>query len=178
MIFNETKIKGAWVVDLKQIEDERGFFSRVWCEKEFAEYGITSHLSQANISFSHRAGTIRGIHYQSQPHSEMKAIRCVRGAIYDVVLDLRQDSQTYCQWHSEELTADNYRMMVVPEGCAHGFQTLADNSEVLYLVSSSYNSESDKGVRWNDSAFGICWPQPVSLISKRDKEHKDYIRKK
>ena len=131
-------------------------------------------MSQANLSLSQCAGTIRGIHYQQGPHAEMKAVRCIRGAVFDIVLDLRPDSPTYCQWHGEELSAENHRMLVVPEGCAHGFQTMMDDSEVFYLVSKPYAAESEGGVRWDDPAFRIKWPLPVSEISPRDASHPNF----
>ena len=174
MIFTETNIEGSWVIDLNRLGDERGFFARAWCREEFASRGITADLSQANISWSQRAGTIRGMHFQRAPHSEMKAVRCIRGAVFDVVLDLRSDSQTYCQWHGEQLSSDNHRMLIVPEGCAHGFQSLEDDSEVFYLVSSAYAAESEGGVRWDDPAFGIKWPLPISEISAKDSGHSDF----
>jgi len=174
MIFKRTQIEGAWVVDLECLGDDRGFFARAWCQKEFAAKGITAKLSQANLSFSQLAGTVRGMHFQRAPHKEMKVMRCLRGAVYDVVLDMRPDSPTYCQWHGEELSADNHRMLVIPEGCAHGFQTLMADTEVFYLVSEAYASDSEGGVRWDDSAFDIKWPLSVSEISKRDAGFQDF----
>jgi dTDP-4-dehydrorhamnose 3,5-epimerase len=175
LIFTETKISGAWVVDLEHLRDERGFFARAWCREEFAAKGITEELNQANLSFSRQAGTVRGMHFQRAPHEEMKAVRCLRGAVFDVVLDLRSDSPTYCQWHGEELSADNYRMLVVPEGCAHGFQTLEDDTEIFYLVSSVYAPESEGGVRWDDPAFDIKWLLPISEISTKDLAFPDFM---
>ena len=168
MIFKETRIAGAWVVHLDYSGDDRGFFARAWCREEFAAKGITAELSQANLSFSQQAGTVRGMHFQRAPHEEMKAVRCLRGSIFDVVLDLRSSSPTFCQWHGEELSADNRRMLVVPEGCAHGFQTLVANTEVFYLVSKAHAPDSEGGMRWDDPAFDIKWPLPVTEISKRD----------
>ncbi len=162
-------------MDLEHLEDDRGFFARAWCREEFAAKGITAKLSQANLSFSQQAGTVRGMHFQRAPHEEMKAVRCVRGAVYDVVLDLRPDSPTYCQWHGEELTSDNHRMLVVPEGCAHGSQTLVDDTEVFYLMSKSYVSDSGVGVRWDDPTFGIKWPLPISEISSKDLAFPDFM---
>ena len=175
MFFVETKIAGAWIVDVERLGDGRGFFARAWGREEFAAKGITAELSQANLSFSQQAGTVRGMHFQRAPHEEMKAVRCVRGGIFDVVLDLRKGSPTFGQWEGVELTAENRRMLVVPEGCAHGFQTLEDDTEVFYLVSAAYAPESEGGVRWDDPAFGIAWPLPVIEISKKDAEHPDYL---
>jgi len=174
MIFEETKIAGAWVVDLERLGDDRGFFARAWCREEFATKGITAELSQANLSFSQLAGTVRGMHFQQAPHEEMKAVRCLRGAVFDVVLDLRPDSPTFCKWHGEKLSADNCRMLAVPEGCAHGFQTLVVDTEVFYLVSEAYAPDSEGGVRWNDQVFDIKWPLSVSEISKRDAGFQDF----
>ena len=174
MKFKKTKIAGSWVVYLDQIDDERGFFARAWCRKEFASRGISSELAQANLSFSQRAGTFRGMHFQRAPHEEMKMVRCLHGAIFDVVLDLRPDSPTYCQWHGEEINSDNRRMMVVPEGCAHGFQTLVDNTEILYLVSEAYAPESESGVRWDDPTFDIKWPLSASEMSERDSSYPNF----
>jgi dTDP-4-dehydrorhamnose 3,5-epimerase len=131
-------------------------------------------LSQANLSFSQEAGTIRGMHFQRSPHEEMKVVRCLRGSIFDVVMDLRPDSPTFCKWHGEELSADNRRMLVVPEGCAHGFQTLVANTEVFYLVSKAYAPDSEDGVRWDDPAFDIKWPLSLSEISKRDTSYPNF----
>jgi dTDP-4-dehydrorhamnose 3,5-epimerase len=174
MKFTETKISGTWLVDMELLHDDRGFFSRAWCEEEFGAHGITKNLSQANLSLSKSAGTIRGMHFRRGSHSEMKSVRCIRGAIFDVVLDLRPDSSTYCQWHGEELSAENRRMLVVPEGCAHGFQTLLDDSEIYYLMSQTYLDGSESGVRWDDPAFDIQWPLPIGEISIRDAAFPDY----
>ena len=170
----QTKISGAWVAELSKAGDDRGFFARAWCKEAFVAHGITNKLSQANLSMSRAAGTIRGMHFQREPHAEMKAVRCIRGAIFDVVVDLRPESATYCQWHGEKLTAENRRMPIVPEGCAHGFQTIEDNSEVFYLVSSPYSPESEGGVRWDDKEFNISWPLPLTDISAKDANYKDF----
>jgi len=174
MTFKETSLAGAWGVNLDRWGDERGFFARVWCREEFAAKGITGDLSQANMSFSAETGTLRGMHFQRGEDAEMKAVRCVRGGIFDVVLDLRKGSPTFGQWEGVELTAENRRMLVVPEGCAHGFQTLEDDTEVFYLVSAAYTPASEDGVRWDDPAFGIRWPLPVSEISAKDAAHPDF----
>ena len=174
MIFEKIKIAGAWMVGLNRLGDDRGFFARAWCREEFAAKGITAELSQANLSFTQHAGTVRGMHFQNEPNAEMKAVRCVRGAIFDVVLDLRQESPTFRQWTGVELNAENRQMLVVPEGCAHGFQTLLDDTEVYYLVSASYSEESEEGIRWDDPAFNVQWPLPVSRISAKDKEYPNF----
>ena len=174
MIFQKTIIEGAWLVELNRLGDDRGFFARTWCREEFENRGITVDLRQANMSFSAKAGTLRGMHFQYGEDAEMKLVRCVRGAIFDVVLDLRKGSPTFGRWEGVELTAENRRMLVVPEGCAHGFQTLVGDSEVFYLVSAAYAPESEGGVRWDDPAFGIKWPLPVSEISAKDAAHPDF----
>ena len=174
MIFQKTIIEGAWLVELNRLGDDRGFFARTWCREEFENRGITVDLRQANMSFSAKAGTLRGMHFQRGEDAEMKLVRCVRGAIFDVVLDLRKGSPTFGRWEGVELTAENRRMLVVPEGCAHGFQTLVGDSEVFYLVSAAYAPESEGGVRWDDPAFGIKWPLPVSEISAKDAAHPDF----
>ncbi|MCB1144984.1 MAG: dTDP-4-dehydrorhamnose 3,5-epimerase [Leptospiraceae bacterium] len=174
MIFTETGIKGSFVVDLKKIGDSRGFFARAFCSKEFSEVGITSSVTQANLSYSAKKGTIRGMHFQKSPFEEMKAIRCIRGSFFDVVLDLRVDSPTYKKWYGVELSAQNQKMLIVPEGCAHGFQTLEDEIEAFYLVSKEYSPTHDSGVRYNDPAFQIEWPLPLTEISDKDKNFPDY----
>ena len=157
------------MIELDQIADERGFFARSWCEEDFRTAGLVAVISQANISYNKRAGTIRGMHYQVAPHEERKLVRCVRGSIFDVVVDLRSESPTYCGWFGEELTADNRRTLYIPAGCAHGFQTLEDDTEVHYLMSGEYNPDTARGVRYDDPAFDIDWPLRVSLISGKDK---------
>ena len=168
MIFKESKLKGAYVIDLERREDDRGFFGRVWCTKEFEGHGLTSRVVQANTSYNKRKGTLRGMHYQIDPGPEAKMIRCIRGAIYDVIIDLRPSSSTYKQWIGVELTAENRRALYVPEYFAHGFITLEDNTEILYLVSGFYSPECERGVRHNDPAFGIDWPVEIEVISKKD----------
>lgn len=148
--------------------DLRGFFARTWCAKEFASAGLNSKLVQCSISFNEKRGTLRGLHYQAAPHAEDKLVRCTRGAIYDVIVDLRPDSATYRRWHAEELTADNRRMLYVPLGVAHGFQTLTDHAEVFYQMSEFYHPDLARGVRWNDPILGIPWPVPNPIISDRD----------
>ncbi len=171
MIFRETKLQGAYIIEPEPLTDERGFFARTWSAKEFAAYGMNPEMAQCNSSFNKQRGTLRGMHYQLPPHAEAKVVRCTAGAIYDVIVDLREDSPTRFEWVGVELSARNLLMAYVPEGFAHGFQTLADNSEVFYQVSAYYHPESARGVRWDDPAFGIVWPLPVSVISERDRSH-------
>lgn len=168
MVFSETALKGAFIIDIKKLEDERGFFARGWCEKEFQEHGLVFHIAQANISHNKKKGTLRGMHYQAAPYEETKLIRCTKGALYDVIIDLRPDSATYKQWIGVELTADNYRLLYVPENFAHGFMTLEDNTEAVYQVSEFYTPAAEQGIRWDDPAFGIKWPINVEVISDKD----------
>jgi dTDP-4-dehydrorhamnose 3,5-epimerase len=168
MIFTETALKGAYVIDLKTIEDERGFFARSFCRNEFAAYGLKTEVAQCNVSFNKNKGTLRGMHFQLQPKAEAKLVRCTRGEIFDVIIDLRPDSPTYCQWVSVELNADNHQSIYIPEGFAHGFQTLQGNSEVFYQMFTLYSPEHATGFRWDDPEFGIAWPLPVSSIAERD----------
>jgi dTDP-4-dehydrorhamnose 3,5-epimerase len=174
MIFTETKLDGAFLIDIEERTDERGFFARSWCQKEFEQYGLVPLVVQANISFNHKKGTVRGMHYQASPYEETKLVRCTRGAIYDVIVDLRKGSPTYCQWLSAELTADNRRMLFVPEGYAHGFQTLTDATEVCYQVSQFYTPGAERGARFNDPAFSIRWPLDVTVISEKDANWADF----
>lgn len=174
MRFIQTKLKNAYVIEPEKFADERGFFARSWCEKEFREQGLNANLVQCNISFNNKRGTIRGMHLQIPPFAEAKLVRCTQGAIYDVIVDLRPDSATYQKWIGVELTAENRRALYVPEGFAHGFQTLADNTEVFYQMSEFYAPECARGFRWNDPTFKINWPEPVSVISLKDREYEDY----
>lgn len=174
MIFTETALPGAWIVDVERLEDSRGFFARSWCEREFAERGLNPHLAQCNVSFNKRRGTLRGLHYQASPHREAKLIRCTRGAIHDVILDLRPDSPTFKRHTAVVLDAESRRMLYVPEGFAHGFQTLEDDTEVFYQMSASYAPDHARGVRWNDPAFGIQWPDAERTISERDQRYPDF----
>ena len=175
MIITETKLKGVFLIDLERKEDERGFFARTWCRNEFEQRGLNPRLVQCSVSFNKHKGTLRGLHYQAAPHEEAKLVRCTRGAIHDVAVDLRPDSPTYLRWTAAELTAANGRALYVPEGCAHGFQTLADDSEVLYQISEFYCPESARGARWDDPAFGIEWPPAVRrILSERDAAYPDY----
>ena len=174
MKFSETKLKGAFVVDIDPFRDERGYFSRMFCRNEFIAHGLNPDVAQCNVSFNHKRGTLRGMHYQLPPSAEVKFIRCVRGAIFDVIIDLRKGSPTYMQWVGVELTEENGRMFYVPEGFAHGYQTLADNTEVQYMVSEFYSPEHERGVRHDDPAFGIEWPIENPMISEKDRMHDDY----
>lgn len=175
MIFTELAVAGAFVIDLEKREDARGYFARAWCAREFEEHGLNPNLVQVNLSFNDEAGTLRGMHFQRAPHEEAKSVRCTRGAIYDVVLDLRPDSPTYKDWAALELSADNRRMLYVPEGCGHGYQTLTPETETLYQVSAFYAPDSEGGVRWNDPAFGIDWPDaPRRILSEKDASWPDY----
>jgi len=168
MKFTETELKGGYIIDLQKIEDDRGFFARGWCKNEFEEHGISSNLAQANISFNKFKGTLRGLHYQASPYEEAKLVRCIKGGIFDVMVDLREGSPTYGKWVGAELTAENHRMLLVPEGFAHGFQTLEDDTEVFYQVSEFYTPNAEQGARYDDPVFAIEWPLEVSVISDKD----------
>jgi dTDP-4-dehydrorhamnose 3,5-epimerase len=174
MIFQETKIPGVFELHLERKMDERGFFARSWCKDEFETAGLNAHLAQCSISYNVQKGTLRGMHYQSAPYAESKLVRCTRGAIYDVALDLRADSPTFREWIGVTLSADNREMIYIPEGCAHGFLTLEDNSEVFYQISEFYRPEAARGVRWDDPAFGIVWPAKPQLLSDRDRDYPDF----
>jgi dTDP-4-dehydrorhamnose 3,5-epimerase len=174
MTFHETAISGAFEIRVSRIPDERGFFARTWCRNEFEEHGLESVLLQCNISYNARKGTLRGMHYQAAPFAESKLVRCTQGAIYDVVLDLRPQSPSFKQWIAVTLTAENRNMVYVPKGCAHGFLTLQDQTEVSYQMSEVYNAESARGVRWDDPAFSIAWPEKVEVISGRDRNYPDF----
>jgi dTDP-4-dehydrorhamnose 3,5-epimerase len=173
MVFTETRVRGAFLVDLDRIHDERGFFARSWCHREFQTHGLNPCVAQCNISRNRLAGTLRGIHFQAHPHEEAKLVRCTKGAIYDVVVDLRKGSETFLQHDAVVLTDDNHRALYVPEGCGHGFLTLADDSEVFYQMSQFYEPTAGRGVRWDDAALGIGWPQPILVISERDRTYPD-----
>ena len=174
MKFTEMKLKGAYLIEPEPIQDHRGFFARTWCEKEFDEQGLNSNLVQCNISFNHKRGTLRGMHYQAKPHEEAKLVRCTMGSIYDVIVDICPDSPTFKQWVGVKLTAQNRRMLYIPEGMAHGFQTLEDNTEVFYQMSEFYHPESAKGILWNDPSLEINWLINESeklTISDKDKNY-------
>jgi dTDP-4-dehydrorhamnose 3,5-epimerase len=203
MIFTETELKGAYIIELEKLVDERGFFARSWCQREFESHGLNPRLVQCNISFNLKKGTLRGMHYQAAPYEEAKLVRCVRGSIYDVIIDIRPDSATYCHWigvelaapysqppaqrsqltahgsppaaHCLQLTAYSYMMLYIPEGFAHGFLTLEDNTEVFYQMSEFFDPDHARGFRWNDPAFGIDWPSDVQVISDRDRSYPDFV---
>jgi dTDP-4-dehydrorhamnose 3,5-epimerase len=174
--FTPAPLDGAFVVDLEPIEDERGSFARSWSPEEFAAHGLSDRVAACNVSVNTAAGTLRGMHYQAAPHEEAKLVRCTAGAIYDVIVDLRPESPTHRGWFAAELTASNHTALYVPEGFAHGFQTLVPGSEVLYLMSTPYAAEAACGVRWDDPAFGIEWPRVAQrAISERDRTYPDYV---
>lgn len=168
MKFIETKLKGAFIVDVERKQDHRGFFARTFCAREFATYNINSTVAQCNLSFNYRKGTLRGMHYQIPPATETKFIRCTKGAIYDVIVDMRPESSTYLQHIGVELTAENHRALYVPGMFAHGYQTLADETEVIYQVSEFYTPNTERGLRYDDPSLEIDWPLPVSEISEKD----------
>ena len=174
MIFTETKLKGAFLIEVQKFEDERGFFGRTFCQKEFQKYGLNPNVSQANVSYNKKKGTLRGMHFQAAPYEEIKLVRCTRGAICDVIIDVRPESATFRQWTYAELRADNYLMLYVPEGFAHGFQTLEDDTEVIYQVSQFYTPGSERGIRYDDPVFKIAWPLAVQVISEKDRNWPDY----
>jgi dTDP-4-dehydrorhamnose 3,5-epimerase len=169
MHFEETQIKNAWLIDPDPKKDDRGRFMRAWCSFEFHDHGLSFQPVQANMGFSLVRGTIRGMHYQVSPALEAKLVRCTRGAAFDVVIDLRAESPTYGQWISAQLTAENGRMLYVPEGCAHGFQSVEDNTEIYYMTSALYHPQAVRGVRFDDPAFDIQWPLPATLVSQQDR---------
>ena len=174
MLFRETELPGAFVIELQKYEDERGFFARSWCQQEFEAHGLNLRTVQCNVSFNKLKGTVRGMHYQVVPCAEAKLVRCTRGAICDVIIDLRPESVTHTQHVSEVLSSDNYKALFIPEGFAHGFQTLEDNSEVFYQMSEFYSPEHQRGLRYNDRAFEISWPIDTAVISDRDRNYEDF----
>jgi len=175
MIFKQAKLKDAYIIQLEKHDDERGFFAQAWCRKEFESHGLNPHVVQANIALSRKSGTLRGLHYQLPPYEEAKLVRCIRGAIYDVMIDLRKDSSTFKQWVGQELTSEDYQMLYIPEGFAHGYFTLVDNTEVFYQVSKFYAPNYESGVRWDDPAFDIKWPAANDLIvTDKDKNWPDF----
>jgi dTDP-4-dehydrorhamnose 3,5-epimerase len=174
MKFAETEFNGAFIIRPEQIVDSRGFFARVFCQREFEAHGLNPNLVQCNISFNREKGTLRGMHYQIAPHREAKLVRCTSGAIFDVIVDLRSDSPTCRKWLGVELSTENRTMLYVPEGFAHGYLTLTDNTEVFYQVSELYVPTFERGVRWNDPAFGIRWPEQPRVISDKDGRHPDF----
>lgn len=176
MNFIDTAVKDAFIIDIEKKTDDRGFFARTWCKKEFEERGLKVDIVQSNLSFNKRKGTLRGLHYQLSPYAETKLVRCTKGAIYDVIIDLRSHSPTFRHWIGVELTEDNYRMLYVPEGFAHGYQTLQDNSEVVYHVSQCYVPNAEHGIRWDDPSFEIDWPiTEERTISSKDQMWPNYV---
>jgi dTDP-4-dehydrorhamnose 3,5-epimerase len=176
MLFTKTRVRGAFLIELDRVEDERGFFARSWCRREFEAHGLNSCVAQCNVSRNRLAGTLRGIHFQAHPHQEAKLVRCTKGAIYDVVVDLRKGSETFLQHDGAVLSDDNHRALYVPEGCGHGFLTLADDTEVFYQMSQFYEPGAGRGLRWNDPALDIPWPETVRVISDRDRTYPDLKR--
>ena len=174
MRFTETRLAGAFVIDHERREDNRGFFARTFCQKEFEAHGLNPHIVQCNVAFNKRVGTLRGLHFQLPPYQEAKLVRCTRGAVYDVIVDLRRDSPTFKKWVAVELTAENRKMLYVPTGFAHSYQTLEDNSEVIYQVSEFYAPEHARGVRYNDRAFDVRWPLEITEISEQDRHWPDF----
>jgi dTDP-4-dehydrorhamnose 3,5-epimerase len=173
MIFTETKINGVYIIEPELLTDERGFFARSYCKEDFQKHGLETDIVQCNISYNKKKGTLRGMHYQVPPFEEAKIVSCTKGSIFDVVVDLRKDSPTYRFWHAEKLSADSYRMLYIPKGCAHGFQTLEDNCIVYYQMGECYHPECSWGIRWNDPSIGIVWPIPAGIISAKDKNYVD-----
>jgi dTDP-4-dehydrorhamnose 3,5-epimerase len=168
MIFASTRLEGALLIDIEPKEDERGFFARTWCRQELAARGLDNEIAQESVSYNRFRGTVRGLHFQRSPHEETKIVRCTRGAIFDVIVDLRPHSSSYLRWQGFELTAENRRALYIPKGFAHGFQTLAEHSEITYQISTFYSPEFAGGYRYDDAAFRITWPLPSAMISERD----------
>lgn len=169
MRFLETPLAGAFLIECDRHADARGFFARLWCRREFEAHGLATDFPQENLSVNDKAGTLRGLHYQRAPHAETKVIRCTRGALYDVMVDLRPDSPTYLRWHAVALNAEDYRALYIPQGLAHGFQTMSDRTEAQYMVSTYYAPQAEGGLRYDDPALNIRWPLPVSVISDKDR---------
>ena len=176
MKFFETELKGSYIIELEKLEDERGFFTRIWDKKKFQSKGLDSDLVQMSFSFTKKKGTLRGMHFQKKPFEETKLVRCTRGKIFDVIIDLRPESNTYKKWIDVELKSDNFKMLYIPEGFAHGFQTLEDNTEVFYQMSNWFSPEHVRGIRWNDKEFDIKWPIKCSIISKKDATYEDFTK--
>lgn len=174
MRFTETPLRDVYLIDLERRGDDRGFFARVFCTREFGKFGLATEFVQVNNSLSGDRGTLRGMHYQLAPHAETKIVRCLRGALWDCVLDIRPDSPSFGQWFGAELTAENRRMMYVPKGCAHGLLTLEDETEAFYFVDAFYAPEQERGVRWNDPRFAIRWPLEPAILSNKDRAHPDW----
>lgn len=168
MLFKKTELQDSYIIELERMEDERGFFARTFCQKEFEKQGISTRIVQCNISYNKEKGTLRGMHYQLAPHQEAKIVSCSRGSMYDVIIDIRPDSSTYCKWVAVELTARNHRILYIPKGFAHGFQTLEPDTEVSYWMSNFYNPASQRGIKWDDPIFAIDWPVSNPIVSERD----------
>lgn len=175
MIFHKTILPGVFIIEPEPIPDHRGFFARVFCREKFQQLGLSSDLDQCSVSFNKRQGTLRGMHYQMDPFGEVKIIRCTMGAIFDVILDLREDSPTFKQWIGIELSSKNRKMLYVPEGLAHGFQTLEDETEVFYQMKGAFVPSAARGVKWNDPSFSIAWPIPVEVISEKDMQYPEFV---
>ena len=176
MIFSPTPVDGAYILELDRQNDDRGYFARTWCRRELEQAGLNASLAQCSVSYNVRRQTLRGMHWQAPPYAEVKIVRCTRGAIWDVIIDLRPESQTYMHHWGVELTADSGRAVYIPEGMAHGFLTLADASEVFYQMSEFYNPASARGIRWNDPAFAIAWPLTDPILHPRDAAYPDFVR--
>ena len=174
MQFTQSRLPGAWIIDITAFRDDRGLFAMTWLPDEFRQHGIEPTLAQCNLAFNHKRGTLRGMHFQQAPHAQAKIIRCTRGALLDVIIDLRPESPAYCQWEAVELTADNRRMLYMPEGIAHGYLTLTDEVEAYYHASSPWAPSAESGVRWDDPAFGVAWPFAPDVISAKDAAWPDY----
>lgn len=174
MLFKKTSLKDSYIIELELMEDERGFFARSFCQREFEKHGLNPSIVQCNISRNKAKGTLRGMHYQTAPHQEAKLVSCLRGSLYDVIIDLRHDSPTYCKWIAVELSGKNYKILYVPKGFAHGFQTLEDDTVVFYQISEFYHPESSRGIKWNDPSFGISWPILDPILSEKDRSHPFY----
>ncbi|MCX6006126.1 MAG: dTDP-4-dehydrorhamnose 3,5-epimerase [Chloroflexi bacterium] len=176
MIFKEIELKGAYIIELEPLKDERGYFARTYCQNEFRQNGLELTIMQCDVSYNRKKGTLRGLHYQSAPHEEVKLVSCTRGSMYDVIVDIREQSPTYCRWLAVELTEQNRKMLYIPKGFAHGFQTLADDTAVYYQMSEYYHPGLARGIRWNDSALGINWPVKISIMAAKDRQFPDFIQ--
>jgi dTDP-4-dehydrorhamnose 3,5-epimerase len=176
MTFTETALKSAWLIEIEPLADDRGLFARTFCQSEFARHGLPENFVQCSLSFNRKRGTLRGLHYQAEPAVEGKLIRCTRGAIFDVMIDFRRQSPTYCQWQAFELSAGNARAVYIPPGFAHGFQSLNDNTEISYQMTTPYRPDRERGVRWNDPVFAIAWPHNNPILSSRDATYPDFTR--
>lgn len=174
MKLTKTKLKGVFFIDIKPFEDERGFYKRIWGKEDFQNLGLDFDPENIGISYNKKLGTVRGMHYQAEPFSEIKLVQCIRGKIFDVILDIRDGSETFGQWISVELSSENHKAVYIPKGLAHGFQVLEDDSEVLYLISAKYSKDSARGIRWDDDKFGIEFPLEISVINERDANYPDF----